>query len=86
MVVNRRLAREIFGDANPVGQIIAEERDPERPPPDPNDKPEIKRVIGVVDEFRQNGELSAIGNYLFFRMRLDGPDPKAALPERCSCG
>ena len=31
VVVNRRLAREIFGDANPVGQIIPEERDPERP-------------------------------------------------------
>ncbi len=47
-----------------------------------SDKPEIKRVIGVVEEFRQNGELSATGNYLFYRMRLDGPDPKAALPER----
>ena len=82
VVVNRRLAREIFGDANPVGQIIVEERDPNGPPADPGDKPDIKRVIGVVDEFRQNGELSSIGNYMFFRLRLDGPDPKAALPER----
>ena len=82
VVLNRRLAEEIFGDANPVGQIIKEERDPNDPPPDPNDTPEVKRVIGVVEEFRQSGELSAAGNYLFYRMRLDGPDPKASLPER----
>ena len=30
VVVNRRLAREIFGDETAVGQIIQEERDPER--------------------------------------------------------
>ena len=42
----------------------------------------VKRVIGVVEEFRQNGELSLPANYLFYRMRLDGPDPKAALPDR----
>ena len=82
VVLNRRLAEEIFGDANPVGQIIKEERDPNDPPPDPNDTPEVKRVIGVVEEFRQSGELSSAGNYLFYRMRLDGPDPKASLPER----
>ena len=82
VVLNRRLAEEIFGDANPVGQIIKEERDPNDPPPDPNDTPEVKRVIGVVEEFRQSGELSSSGNYLFYRMRLDGPDPKASLPER----
>lgn len=82
VVINRRLAREIFGDANPVGQIIKEERDPNDPPPDPNDTPEVKRVVGVVEEFRQNGELSTAGNYLFYRMRLDGPDPKASLPDR----
>jgi len=82
VVLNRRMAEEIFGDQNPVGQIIKEERDPNDPPPDPNDKPEVKRVIGVIDEFRQNGELSTAGNYSFYRMRLDDADPKANLPER----
>ena len=78
-----RLAREIFGDADPVGQIIPEERDPNEPPPDPNDKPEVKRVVGVIDDFRQNGELVD-------RRELScssgcastTPSPKAALPER----
>jgi putative ABC transport system permease protein len=82
VVVNRRLAREIFGDADPVGQIIKEERDPNGPAPDPNDKPEIKRVIGVIDEFRQNGELATAENYMFERMRLDDAEPKAGLPDR----
>ena len=82
VVINRRLAREIFGDANPVGQIIQEERDPNGPPPDPNDKPEIKRVIGVVEEFRQDGELSTADGYLFHRLRLDNADPKESLPDR----
>jgi putative ABC transport system permease protein len=81
VVLNRHMAEDIFGDQNPIGQIIKEERDPNDAPPDPNDKPEVKRVIGVVEEFRQNGELSTAGNYSFFRMRLDGPDPKD-LPDR----
>jgi putative ABC transport system permease protein len=82
IVLNRRMAREIFGDASAVGQIIKEERDPNDPPPAPDEKPEVKRVIGVVEEFRQNGELSTPESYSFLRMRLDGPDPKAALPDR----
>lgn len=82
VVLNRRMATEIFGDENPVGQIIKEERDPEDGPPEPGDKPEVKRVIGVIDEFRQNGELSTAENYIFYRMRLDDADPKADLPDR----
>ena len=82
VVLNRRMARDIFGDGTAVGQIIKEERDPNDPPPDPNAKPEIKRVIGVVEEFRQNGELSTPENYMFYRMRLDSTDPKEALPDR----
>ncbi|MEO8521231.1 MAG: ABC transporter permease [Acidobacteriota bacterium] len=82
VVLNRRLAAAIFGAENPIGRIIDEERDPNDGPADPNDTPEVKRVIGVIDDFRQNGELSTAENYLFYRMRLDGPDPKAALPDR----
>jgi putative ABC transport system permease protein len=84
VVINRRLAREIFGDGNAVGQIIPEVSDPGDPPPDPAAaaKRQSKRVIGVIDEFRQDGELSAPANYLFYRMRLDDADPEANLPER----
>ena len=82
VVLNRQMAEDIFGDANPIGQIIAEERNPNHPPPDPADKPEVKRVIGVIEDFRQNGELSSAQNYLFYRMRIEGAEAKASLPER----
>ena len=82
VVLNRSLARDIFGDADPVGRIIEEERDPSAPPPDPNDTPAVKRVVGVVEAFRQDGELSSSEGYMFHRMRLDDPAPKAALPDR----
>ena len=80
VVINRRLAEAIFGNESGVGKVIVEEREPDAPPPDPADKP--KRVIGVVEDFRQNGELASLENYLFYRMRLDPPDPRASLPER----
>jgi putative ABC transport system permease protein len=82
VVVNRRMARAIFGEANPIGQIIKEERDPNDPPRDANDKPQVKRVIGVVDEFRQNGELSAPDNYMFYRTVLEDAEPKAEVPNQ----
>ena len=82
VVLNRRMAREIFGETSAVGQVIPEERDPNDPPPDPNDKPEVKRVVGVIDEFRQNGELATPESYLFYRMRLDGAEATDSLPER----
>jgi putative ABC transport system permease protein len=83
VLVNVRMARAIFGDANAVGQIIPEERDPNDPPPDPTEKPEVRRVIGVFDDFRKDGEFSAPENFLFQRARLDdGADPKSPMPGR----
>jgi putative ABC transport system permease protein len=82
VVITRRLATQIFGSEPAVGRIIPEERDPNGPPPDPTDKPDVKRVVGVIDEFRQHGELSTPEPYLFHRIRLDSADSKEALPER----
>lgn len=82
VVINRRLAREIFGDGNAVGQIIPEAPDENDPGPASAASRQSKRVVGVIDEFRQDGELSAPQNYLFYRMRLDGAEPEASLPER----
>ena len=81
VVINRRLAREIFGDGNAVGQIIPEKPDQDAPDPASAAKRRSRRVVGVIDEFRQDGELSAPRNYLFYRMRLDDADPDANLPE-----
>jgi putative ABC transport system permease protein len=84
VVINRRLAREIFGDGNAVGQLIPEKPDPDDRSPDPASaaQRQSKRVVGVINEFRQDGELSAPQNYLFYRMRLDSADPEVNPPER----
>lgn len=60
VVVNRHLGRDLFGDEAPLGKII--ERGSHR-----------ERIVGVVDDFRQNGELSDTDNYLFARIV---PDPR----------
>jgi putative ABC transport system permease protein len=83
VVINRRLAHEIFGDDVAIGRIIEEERDPSSPPPVSDDPPvKPKRVVGVIDEFRQHGELSSAENYLFYRTRLDDQDVHAGVPDR----
>ena len=63
VVLNRRMARDVFGDGPAVGQIlpIQDETRPGRTP----DRP--RRVIGVIEDFRQFGEYSTLRNYMFMR-------------------
>jgi putative ABC transport system permease protein len=82
VVINRQMAEEIFGHENAVGRIIDEERDPNGPPPGLDEKPEVKRVVGVFEDFRQMGELSMPQPFLFHRMWLDDGKPEGALQDR----
>jgi putative ABC transport system permease protein len=69
-VINERLARALFGDEPPIGKDL----------PSPVAQGGMRRrVVGVITEFRQEGELSEPGNYLFLRLREDAP-PDASLP------
>jgi len=63
VVINRRMAREIYGDGPAAGQMLPvdQERREGRPP----DRP--RRVVGVIEDFRQFGEYSTPGNYMFMR-------------------
>jgi putative ABC transport system permease protein len=66
-VINQRLARALFGDENPLHKELPPTgtlRDEKRP----------VRVVGVVADFRQEGELAPSRNYTFFRLRKDDPD------------
>lgn len=63
LVIDRDLAREVYGDQDPVGRSFGE--------PTPSEKP--RRVIGVVREFRKGGELSARTNFSFRLLPLDAP-------------
>jgi putative ABC transport system permease protein len=70
VVINQVLATEIFGSREPIGGVIPEEKRP-----DGVTGPE-KRVVGVVREYRQDGELPSARspkNYLFQRYTTDDP-------------
>jgi putative ABC transport system permease protein len=81
VVINARVAREVFGDADPIGRVVP--ADPEKRAanaPAPKDPPKPMRVIGVIDDFRQHGEFSLLENFMFYRNRLN--DPKQGTPAR----
>ena len=60
VVIDRDLARAAFGDADPIGKRL---RDPAKEPPkDPVDVEPEERVIGVLADFRKEGELLGARN------------------------
>jgi putative ABC transport system permease protein len=75
-VVNERLARELFGNEDPIGRTVQ---------PDP---PKIKdvepqppmRIVGVISDFRKDGELAPAGNYGFYRNNLDASATGSRVP------
>jgi putative ABC transport system permease protein len=84
VVVNERLARELFGDGDPIGRDIGEMRTaggsdgaPPGAPPEPE-----RRVVGVVNAYRQEGEFDTPDNYVLERQRLEATPAAAAEPER----
>ncbi|MPY88083.1 MAG: FtsX-like permease family protein [Luteitalea sp.] len=83
VVINQRLARMIFGNRDPIGRIIPYSRASAEERARPDYEPDLHRIIGVVEDFRQFGELATPGNFLFHRVRLDVADPqKEWLPNR----
>jgi putative ABC transport system permease protein len=65
VVVNERLARDLFGEKDPIGRAVPREK------PQPGEVQKELRVVGVIGDFRQGGELSQPENYMFRRGRLD---------------
>ncbi|MES2902143.1 MAG: FtsX-like permease family protein [Pseudomonadota bacterium] len=62
VIINRRLASEMFGDASPIGKEFD------------NSSPSSKtrnmmRVIGMVGDFRKGGDFDAPHNVVFFRYK-----------------
>lgn len=70
VVIDRELAHGLFGTGDPVGRWLDE-----KPRPAAGTRPERprRRVVGVVSDFRQHGELSAPNRYLFVRKRVGDP-------------
>lgn len=88
IVLNRRMAREVFGDAPAAGQILPVAPNPRRASDSPPDRPQ--RVVGVIEDFRQFGEYSTPGNYMITRNDIISaaaaplPVPGAATPSVAS--
>ncbi len=74
IVVNRRLARALFGDEQPLNQVLPPRENETRAGARP------RRVIGVVEDFRHAGELARLENVVFFRMTGSTSDTAAVLP------
>ena len=62
IVINQRLARELFGNDDPLNQTLPHTA--ENAPP--------MRVVGVIDDYRQGGEFAQPSNYMFYRLKSDG--------------
>jgi putative ABC transport system permease protein len=70
IVINRQLARERFGDEDPVGKNLREPNPEERAKYNAKDE----RVVGVIEDFRKNGEFAELKGYAFHRNTLQMPD------------
>jgi putative ABC transport system permease protein len=61
VVINRKMARDLFGDEDPLGKDIS----------DPEDKEKVEqRVVGLIDDFRKNGEFAELEGYVIYRNDL----------------
>ena len=54
-VINLRLAREMFGDRDPVGKLVEDETEPDPASPVQHERTRL-RIVGVIDDFRKDGE------------------------------
>jgi putative ABC transport system permease protein len=81
VILNAQLARDIFGSTDVVGRTIRRDREAYMDRLTPEEQAEQlreMRVVGVIDEFRQFGELSTPEAYMF--ERIDLSSPKTAPP------
>jgi putative ABC transport system permease protein len=73
IIVNRDLARDLFGSVNPLGESLPRFEEDGTPRERKEDETDY-RVVGVVSDFRRQGELSN-GPYVAFNiMDFDEPD------------
>jgi len=63
VVINQKLATELLGSEDPLGKDISEKGDAASSAPARREQ----RVVGVINDFRKDGEMSAPETYLFAR-------------------
>ncbi len=71
VVLSRSLARDLFGTEDPIGRdmpVFNEEGEPV----DPKEEAEIRRVVGVMDDYRRRGMLEETAYTMFIAVDFDG--------------
>jgi putative ABC transport system permease protein len=90
VVINKLLARERFGNEDPVGKALnpREEKKPGDKEEKEDDKYVEERIVGIIDDFRKNGEFAELKGYAIFRNSLALADdrPSRALAVRVQPG
>jgi len=72
IVINERLSRNVFGSQDPIGKnLLGDTRTRE------GDVAPEHRVIGVITDFRKDGEFAGLQNYMFQRQNLNDPETEA---------
>lgn len=77
VVINRAMREEVFGDGPALGENIGPDGSP-----DASEPPPVKRVIGVVEAFREDGEFDGMSNYVIHRKNLTNPSTFRDRPPR----
>lgn len=85
VVINRKLAMDIFGREDVVGEVIPEVELKQTSGEGGTGANRIvarsKQIVGVIDDFRQFGEISTPSPVLFYRRTIDAPEGFLELPD-----
>jgi putative ABC transport system permease protein len=73
VILNQKTAREYFGDEDPLGKnLIDKYPEKDRVKKDGTARQE-ERVVGVINDFRKNGEFNELYGYLIYRNEPSAP-------------
>ncbi len=72
VVINERLSRNVFGNEDPIGKNLVRDARPRDGAVEPE-----QRVVGVITDYRKDGEFAGLENYMFQRQNLNdsGSEP-----------
>ncbi|MBL8168499.1 MAG: FtsX-like permease family protein [Acidobacteria bacterium] len=75
LIINRQLAKERFGNEDPIGKAL-NQLDKQDSLPEGKRARVEERVVGMVDDFRKNGEFAELKGYAIYRNSLREADDR----------
>ena len=69
VVINRAMAKRLYGDADPIDRTIDRYENGTLSPPE--DEHDVMKVVGVIDDYRKGGEFANTQYAAFMPMHLD---------------